>query len=354
MVRAAPIAPPSPAPAAACNVLAAAASGVIGFIEQQGGNAETVLNRAAIDISWLTDPTLPLDLAAYVQMMEEAATQTGNGNFGLWFGQQFQPQDLGLIGGVTLAAPTLVSALETLADLFPYHQQVTHTACRHAGGMVALEYRILDGAILARRQDAELTMGMFVNVLRYVFGPAWAPEEVHFEHPQPEQAQEHERAFRAPIHWGQRTNALIFKRPSEGIAMPGADLRAMDRLRGQLIQAARGSAGDVPLIRRVQAEIRSRLVDGPPYIEEVADALGLRRWTLQRCLADEGVSFSDLVEGVRHQLARLYVERTHVPLADIACLLGYSEISAFSRAFTRWYALPPRQFRAQAAARGFR
>ncbi|KJV10868.1 AraC family transcriptional regulator [Elstera litoralis] len=339
-------------PPAACNVLAAAASGVVEFIENQGGNAESVLHRAGIDVSWLTDPTLPLDLAAYVQMMEESAAQTGNGNFGLWYGQQFLPQNLGLIGGVTLAAPTLLSALEALAGLFPYHQQVTHTAFREAGGMVALEYRILDGAILARRQDAELTMGMFVNVLRAVFGPAWSPEEVHFEHPRPEQTQEHARAFQAPLHWGQRTNALIFKRPADDIAMPGADVKQMDRLRRQLLHAAHGSAGEVPLIRRVQAEIRSRLVDGTPYIEDVAEALNIRRWTLQRALADEGVSFSDMVERVRHQLARLYVQQTHVPIADIAFLLGYSEISAFSRAFTRWFDHSPRQFRAQAPRGG--
>lgn len=340
--------PPPHSPPGACNVLAAAASGVIEFIDSHGGNAETVLHRAGIDVSWLTDPTLPLDLAAYVQMMEESATQTGNGNFGLWYGQQFVPQNLGLIGGVTLAAPTLLSALEALADLFPYHQQVTHTAFREAGGMVALEYRILDGAILARRQDAELTMGMFVNVLRAVFGPAWSPDEVHFEHPRPEQAQEHARAFQAPLHWGQRTNALIFKRPGEDIAMPGADVKLMDRLRRQLLHAAHGSAGEVPLVRRVQAEIRSRLVDGAPYIEDIAQALNIRRWTLQRALADEGVSFSDMVEQVRCQLAQLYVQQTHVPIADIAFLLGYSEISAFSRAFTRWFDRSPRQSRAQA------
>lgn len=335
---------PSPADS---NVLAAAASGVIEFIGSQGGNAESILHRAGMDVSRLTDPILPLNLTAYVQMMEESAAQTGNGNFGLWYGQQFLPQNLGLIGGITLAAPTLLAALEALAGLFPYHQQATHTAFRAAGGMVALEYRILDGAILSRRQDAELTMGMFVNVLRAVFGPCWAPEEVHFEHPRPEQAQEHERAFHAPLHWGQRTNALIFKRPDEAIIMPGADVKLMDRLRCQLLNAARGSAGDVPLVRRVQAEIRSRLVEGAPYIEEVADALNIRRWTLQRALADEGVRFSDLVEHVRQQLACLYVQQTQVPIADIAFLLGYSEISAFSRAFTRWFDRSPRQFRAQ-------
>ncbi len=340
-------------PPAACNVLAAAASGVIEFIENQGGHADSVLNRAGVDVSWLTDPTLPLDLAAYVQMMEESAAQTGNSNFGLCYGQQFLPQNLGLIGGITLAAPTLISALEALAGLFPYHQQVTHTAFRAAGGIVALEYRILDGAIVARRQDAELTLGMFVNVLRAVFGTTWAPEEVHFEHPRPEQSHAHEHAFQAPIHWGQRTNALVFKRPPEDIAMPGADIKQMDRLRRHLLHAAQGSTGDVPLMRRVQAEIRSRLVDGTPYIEEVAEALAIRRWTLQRTLADEGVSFSDMVEQVRHQLARLYVQQTHVPLTDIAFLLGYSEISAFSRAFTRWFERSPRQFRREQGI-GFR
>ena len=66
-------------------------------------------------------------------------------------------------------------------------------------GLVRLEYRIVAPQIVERRQDAELSLGMFMNVIRECCGTRWAPEEVHFEHPKPAAAREHEAAFGAPV-----------------------------------------------------------------------------------------------------------------------------------------------------------
>jgi len=326
------------------NILAAAASGVAGFIECQGGHAEAVFDRVGILGESLGDPVRPLDLGAYCAMMELAAAETGNDNFGLWFGQQFQPQALGLIGDIALAAPTLGAALRALADLFPFHQQATETRFVDEGEVLRLEYRILDGRILDRRQDAELTMGMFTNVVRTCLGPTWSPEEVWLEHPRPEAWRDHHKAFDAPIHFGQRTNAVVVRARDLGRRMPGGDLARLTELRARLIGLA-GSTGRTPLLDRVRAEIRSRLPEGEARVETVAEAVGLARWTLQRRLAEQGLSFSDLVDTVRRDLAATYLRQSHIPLSDLAFFLGYSELSAFTRACSRWFALSPSQAR---------
>ena len=328
------------------HVLAAAATGFREFLAQNGGGAAQIFSDVGLDEQQLSDATMALELSTYVEMMERAAGLTGNANFGLWYGQQFQPDMLGLIGGVALAAPTLGQAVTNLATLFPYHQQATATHLVAEADMMQLEYRILDGGIVERRQDAELTLGMFVNVFRHCLGPHWAPEEIHFEHPKPGGWQDHETAFAAPVFFGQRTNAVVFRQEPLGRPMPNADFRRLNSLRDQLMRVGRGREV-VSLLDRVKAEIRSALPDGLPYIEAVADALAIPRWTLQRRLADHGLSFSDLVDRVRKHLAEQYVKQCHVPFVEIADILGYSELSAFSRAFSRWFGMSPRAFRAR-------
>ena len=326
------------------NILAAAASGVSNFIAAQGGCPDRVFHRAGVEERALGQPTVALDLRAYVAMMEVAAAETGNDNFGLLYGRQFQPEMLGLIGSIALAAPTLGAALDHLARLFPFHQQATETRFVREGELLRLEYRILDGRIVERRQDAELTMGMFANVVRACLGPQWMPEEVHFEHPKPEGWRQHQALFDAPAHFGQRTNAILLRDRHLDRRMPGGDMARLTGLCGTLIDIARGT-GTPPLLDRVKAEVRARLPEGPPYVEDIADWLGIARWTLQRRLADEGLSFSDLVEGVRRDLAAVYIRQRHVPIADIGALLGYSEVSAFSRAFRRWFGASPAKLR---------
>ncbi|WP_051362224.1 AraC-like transcriptional regulator QhpR [Solimonas soli] len=335
--------------AAPRHVLAAAASGVTRFIAAEGGNAERVLERAGLPAERLADPRRPLDLGAYCAMMELAAADTGDGNFGLRFGQQFAPEQLGLIGDIALSAPTLGAALEAFAGLFPFHQQVTETRFYRQGDQLRLDYRILDGRILARRHDAELTLGMFANVLRRCLGDGWAPDEVQFEHPQPADAREHRAAFGAPARFGQRSNALVFRCRELERAMPGRDPAAFVRLRDELVGVA-GGTGTLRFIDRVRGEVRSRLSCGYPHVDEIAAALGLARWTLQRRLAEQGCSYAGLVDDLRRELATRYLGERHLPVGDIAGLLGYSQTSAFTRAFLRWFGAAPTQARRRQAA----
>jgi len=329
-----------PASAKTGHVLAAVCCGIDHFIRAEGADPDRVLGKAGVDDRVLADPLAAVSLASFVDMMEGGAAETGNGHFGLLFGQQFQPLALGLIGELALAAPSAGAALAAFAKLFPLHQQNTQTRLVQEPGLLRLEYRILDGKIWARRQDAELTMGMFANVARQVLGPDYALEDVWFEHPRPEQSRAHERAFDAPVFFASPTNAITFRARGLDRKLPGADPARFAAIAARL-QAIGGEPAEMTLNSAVCNEIRRLLPEGYPQVELVAENLGFARWTLQRRLAERGLSFSDCVDQVRAKLGRMYLSEPQLSIGTISDLLGYSEISAFSRAFRRWYGVAP-------------
>lgn len=335
--------------AAEPSVLAAAATGLVSFIERQNGDVDRIFGHAGIAPDMAGLPTLQLSLNSYCRLFEQSARLTQNGNFGLWFGNQFDPRDLGLWGYAAVSAPTLGVALSTLVELFPLHQQ-SSSMCLRSGpdGLLRLEYRIEAAEIVERRQDAELSLGMFLNIMRECMGTSWAPEEVHFEHPRPESAKEHQRAFSAPVFFSQRTNALLFRPEIMSRPMPARDSRLMAAMRMCLERLCERSDLKASVTDRVRSAVRSRLPDGPPALEDVAAELRLPVHVIVRELNSDGLSFKGIVEKTRHDLAIAYIEQRQLPFSEIALLLGYSELSAFSRAVRRWTGRSPRALRLQA------
>jgi AraC-like DNA-binding protein len=327
-------------------VLSAAASGIVDFITRYRGDIDRIFGHAGLAPEMTGSPTLKLQLSSFCRLFEQASRFTGQDNFGLWFGNQFDPRDLGLWGYAAISAPTLGSALETLVDLFDYHQESSLLRlCRGEDGLMRLEYRIEAPDIVERRQDAELSLGMFFNVIRQCCGSGWAPEEVHFEHPRPEAWHDHERAFSAPIYFSQPANALLFSPDILSRPMPGRDLRLMTMMQSCLESLGRRSQGPVSLVDRVRTTIRVKLPDGYPALEQVAESLRLPASAIQRELAQRGLAYKDLVEMTRRDLAYMYLRQRQLPLSEIAFLLGYSELSAFSRAVRRWAGASPRALR---------
>lgn len=253
---------------------------------------------------------------------------------------------LGLIGFIALASPTLGEAAKNLAHYFPLHQSGTRTRLFTRDGLLHLEYQIVDGRIVNRRQDAELTMGMFVNLFRHCLGRTWSPEEVHLEHAAPQAPEEHEHAFHAPIFFGRGSNRLVFRNDQLDRPMPGADPQLLSLLRATLTRVAQTT--QLAFKDRLTGEIRTHLAAGEVKFPDIAAALRMSQSALLRRLEDENIGFAKLVEQVRREQARAYLAQRHIAVSEIALLLGYSEISAFSRAFKRWEGISPNHYRAMA------
>ncbi|CAK9884378.1 MAG: HTH-type transcriptional regulator VirS [Candidatus Erwinia impunctatus] len=334
------------------GVLSAAATGLGEFIHHWGGDAERIFGISGIDPEALSCPTLSLDLVSYCRVMEEAARQSDGDNFGLHYGKQFRPQSLGLIGYIGLCSATLENALRNVVNAFPYHQHNTFVRLVKRDEYWQLDYQVRHGAILNRRQDAELTLGMFLNLIRHVAGAHWAPREVHFEHPRPGQWHEHCKVFDAPVYFDQPYNSMLIAACDLQRAMPDNDPTLLMVMQDAIrrLNSASVSQG---CVNQTRTQIQLQLVNGEPSLEVIAGKVHLTPWSLQRRLKEENTSFTALVEAVRKEMATHYLEQETLSVSEMALLLGYSEVSAFSRAFRRWFGCSPRHCR-QSAERQLR
>ena len=338
----------SPAVAAAPVVLAAAATGIVEQIERRGGDIDSIFGNTGVAPAMAGSPTLPIKLACFCRLFEEAAHRTGDGNFGLWFGNQFRPHDLGLWGYLAVSSPTLGTALRNIIETFPFHQQ--HSLLRLAprgDGLLMLQYQIRAPEIVERRQDAELSLGMFLNIFRECLGRGWTPEMVYFEHPKPLDADEHQAAFGAPAYFSQPTNAMVFRPDVLEHPMPSRDPRMMAMMHACLEALGSKSEDFEPLVDRVRIAVRTRLPEGWPSLDAIGEDLRLSPASIQRELARVGLTYKGLVQTIRRDLAFAYLRQRHLPLSEIAFLLGYSELSAFSRAVRRWTGRSPKTVRSR-------
>lgn len=343
-----PSAAPNPCAASNRGVLSAAANGLDSFIVQHGGDLDRVFGRSGIDPEQLLHPTLSLPLPNYCKVLEEAAQQTGCDNFGLRYGQQFQPQALGLLGYIGLCSATLEDALINFSQAFPFHQHSTLIELVDQGECYRFDYQVRHGAIHERRQDAELTMGMAMNLVRHVLGANWAPRQVTFEHARPQDWHEHRDAFQADVGFGQGCNSLLIPK-CELIdqAMPGSDPILLMLIKDAIRQLG-DNGNETSLLERARQTILATLHLGEPALDEIAHHLGLSEWTLQRKLREHGLSFTQLVDQIRQDSAVAHLKQQNLSVTQLAAMLGYSETSAFSRAFKRWFGLSPKQWRSAA------
>ena len=127
--------------------------------------------------------------------------------------------------------------------------------------------------------------------------------------------------------------------------MPNCDLKLMNLVQTCLTALGLSREASQNLIDRLRNQVRIKLPEGYPSLDSIAAELGQSTSAIQRSLAFEGLSYKDLVESTRQDLALIYLKQAHMALSEIAFLLGYSELSAFSRAFRLWYGMSQRDYR---------
>ncbi len=91
--------------------------------------------------------------------------------------------------------------------------------------------------------------------------------------------------------------------------------------------------------------VKRLLAGGRPDLEEIARALGASVRTLQRRLGEGGITFQQVVEQARRELARYYLLQSSLDLSEIAYLVGYEDANSFFRAFHQWEGAPPGRWR---------
>jgi AraC-like DNA-binding protein len=205
-------------------------------------------------------------------------------------------------------------------------------------------HRVADDPRGVPRHAAEAAVASWSVRARSLSGSDVRPLVVRFQHARPSELAEHERIFRCAIEFSCNANVVVF--PKETFARPivTADrgLRATLDRHAQLLLERLPSQGFIPQARAALVEA---MRGGSPHLARVATRLGTSTRSLQRRLAEHGVRFETMVDDLRRELAFRYLAEPNMPLAEIAFLLGYSDHSAFHRAFRRWAECTPQEYR---------
>jgi AraC-like DNA-binding protein len=325
----------------------AIARDIVQYVAVQGVEANLLCRAAHIDSTWLNDPDRQVPGEVLKDLWREAIAQTGDRDLGLHIGEAFDLAAIGIVGYVLLNCKTYGQVLEKLSQytrLFSQgvaiHYQVVddwvQCDCEIVGDM---KNYLLDEP----RQPIESTFSALMTATRQLTGNVLQTDAVWFQHPCPEDDAEHQRIFQTTVKFSKPVNRIIFPTICLDWSVRSANPNLL--LVFELHAATMLKAQSQSYAQKVMQTITQHLQGDVPNIEAIARSLVTSVRQLQRELQAENTSYQQLLEETRKNLAIQYFKNPETSIHDVAFLLGFSEPSAFHRAFKRWTGKTPRSYR---------
>jgi len=322
------------------------------YAARRGVPAESLIKGAALEERYdMRADAARMAFSDFTRLCDHAAEVLHDSSFGLHVGQSIKPGHLGPEGVALMSCTTVREMVERSTR----YSTLVFDACRNEfveRGEECVRYwhsNLPDGAPLGRLQD-EMNMALWITLARWLTGrPDLALRWVSFRHARPSDVREHEALFRCAVQFGAPATALAFDARFLDLPLPQANVavrRVMDALCERLL-TEQGSISDPPWLASCRSAILRSFERGVPSLTAVASAVELGPAQLRAHLSKHGLTFRGLVDDLRRQLALGYVRDPAFRLVEIASLLGFSEQSAFQRAFKRWAGMTPGQYRRQ-------
>jgi AraC-like DNA-binding protein len=307
-----------------------------------GIDARPALKKIELPLEQLRDDVaVEVPLIKIRDFWEAAVETTGQSALGLRLAEQVRPEIYEVFGCLIAASATLGEAvlratrligLVTPTVRFSFHQ-------RGVRASLTLEPLYPD---LVHPEGIEFMLGATHIIARRITGKNVAPSEVRFAHPAPPDVSHHERIFSSPVRFGCSTSELIFDGGLLDLPIQSHDSTLSATLQRQAEELIRRDTSG-GFKAQVRAALTAELRGGEPSAARLAAALDIHPKTLTRRLRNEGTTFRGLLDELRLQLAERYLQQPNLSVDEVAFLLGYSERSAFHRAFRRWTGRAPRE-----------
>lgn len=331
------------------TVASSTVRGLIAYAVAHGMPRPMVLGRFGIDPAVLDDVDGRIPLTALYRLWTELPALVDDPDMPLHVLEHAEWDDPPLAMLVFMSAPTLGDGLRRLARYERLNYDLDDQPLSSVVVEGDLVHIVLDherGAMVPPAAAVVDSLLAIVALSSRTTGAAVIPRRLCLRHPAPPEPARWVEAFGCPIEFSAERDQMTLEAAVLGRPQLGAS-----RTLAAIVQAhaerklAELPAGDDGLLLHLRREIRSRLVDGTPSLAELADALGRRPRTLQRQLEDAQTSVRRLVDEERHALALHHLADRKTSLTEVALLLGFSDQSAFGRAFARWTSQTPSAYR---------
>lgn len=293
-----------------------------------GLNALDLLDEIGLTRRCLKEPDLLLPASLVGRLLELASQRANEPGFGLRMVATRRLSNLGLLGLLLRDQPTLRHALEALVTHLHTHAKALAISVVEESGLVFIrEEPLIDGGAVFP-QAIEMAMGSTYRIIRFFMGEGWAPRMVSFRHPAPAHTAVHHRFFGSRVDFGQEFNDIVCSARDLDASNPGAD-PVMARYTEGLL--AGDPSSDTSITDQVRKLVVLLLPRGHCRAEVVAQHMGVDRRTIHNRLDSEGTHFKNVVNHMRCELLDNYLNEGSRSLSEVAKLLGFSELSAFSR-----------------------
>lgn len=322
--------------------------GLLEFAVARGAERQLLTTRAGIDERTLEDADNRIPFDVYVALMREATALCGDPALALHYGDSIDMSEVSIVG-------LIMNASETMAEAFAQLERFSQLALEVEGAGERFGVTFRNGAlwIVDRRLNPnDFPQLSEVTFSRLACGPRRFLQqshilEVHFTHPAPSYRQEYERVFGCKVVFDSEWNAMRMhpEAPTWRVALqPRYVFGVLTERADMLMQSLRDSR-----TTRAQVEeiILPVLHKGNANADAIARAMGFSRQTLFRRLKEEGVTFEEVLDDLRHRMALHYLQGKRASVSEVAYLVGFSDRASFSRAFKRWTGRSPGEVRAQ-------
>jgi AraC-like DNA-binding protein len=320
------------------------------LLEMHGLDARAVFRRHGLGAADIRDPNARLPSAKLDLVAGEAAARIADPAFALRAARCWHPSNLGVLGHAWLSSSTLRRGLERMVRYGRLVGEKMSTRLQDTpeGVKLTIDNGRTDPVVGPIVTD--LSMSVLVDMCRMNFGASFRPRQVQLKRSAPHARHEYSAFYGCPVHFNAPEDSFTLSARDADEPLPTSNRQlaaTLDRLiTEQLAHLDRNNVAT-----RCQASLLEQLSSGELSEEQMAQRLHMSRRTLQRKLAEAETTYQKLLEDTRRDLALRYLEDPRHSITDITFLLGFSQQSAFTRAFRRWTGMSPTDYRAAHASR---
>jgi AraC-like DNA-binding protein len=313
------------------------------YLENEGLDPSILLDRVGIPRTALADTRTRFPKQRFQALWRAASEATGDPAIALRVSTTVKASALGIIGYLASASESRRNAFELVKGLTPLLWE--DVECDLESGAEVAFIRCRTGSHPEPNDfTTEYAIGLTVTMSRVLGGGRSDPLEARFSYSAPAYADEYERILRLRVRFDAGEDGVLFPISMMDSSNPTADAA----LRQLLERYAARQLAEIPTSarfpQRVRACILSMLPLGNLTADSVAARFSMSSRTLRRRLQQEATSYQELLDDVRDELARHYLTREKRGIDEVAFLLGFSDPSAFSKAFRRWTGRTPADF----------
>lgn len=300
------------------------------------------MSCTGFEAAWLSDPEARMPLAMEEHLWARAAVLTHKPSFGLFAASLIRPGEFDVVDYAVRTAPDLRTALQRLARYNRLQHDLAAFDIIPMGETTRIEHRFDVVGPQPCPQAAEFTLASLVVVASQLGGEPVQALAVEFVHAALDQVEAYRAVFGVEPRFGAPVACVVLATDLLDRPVPTADpglSRIVTAHAEQLLAAGQRSHENIAT--QVRRQLAEGMAHGTVSLRSVARQLNLSERSLQRRLEDQGTCFAGLMDEVRRELALRYIADQRLALGEVAYLLGFSEPSAFHRAFKRWTGMTP-------------